>query len=107
MPGPNAITWKRKEGDGPVLSYRAPFSLDTIIGLLNSTDHWLMCGFIILLACLGKFGGSAVAARFTGSSWREAGARPAAPMTRACWRFPCAQRRSRTERSISEGGLSS
>ncbi|MET0402029.1 MAG: cation:proton antiporter [Cystobacter sp.] len=48
--------------------------LRTQIGLLNTTDHWLMCGFIILLACLGKFGGSAVAARFTGSSWREAGA---------------------------------
>jgi Kef-type K+ transport system membrane component KefB/nucleotide-binding universal stress UspA family protein len=48
--------------------------LRTQIGLLNSTDHWLMCGLIILLACLGKFGGSAVAARLTGSNWREAGA---------------------------------
>jgi nucleotide-binding universal stress UspA family protein len=33
-----------------------------------------MCGLIILVACLGKFGGSAVAARLTGIRWREAGA---------------------------------
>ncbi|WP_434384455.1 cation:proton antiporter domain-containing protein [Melittangium boletus] len=48
--------------------------LRTQIGLLNTPENWAMCGLIILLACLGKFGGSALAARFTGSSWREAGA---------------------------------
>ncbi|WP_224243121.1 cation:proton antiporter domain-containing protein [Hyalangium gracile] len=48
--------------------------LRTQVGLLNSADSWLICGAIILLACLGKFGGSAVAARLTGMRWREAGA---------------------------------
>ena len=48
--------------------------LRTQIGLLNTAENWVMCGIIILLACLGKFGGSAMAARLTGSRWREAGA---------------------------------
>jgi Kef-type K+ transport system membrane component KefB/nucleotide-binding universal stress UspA family protein len=48
--------------------------LRTQVGLLNSAENWAMCGIIILLACLGKFGGGAVAARLTGSRWREAGA---------------------------------
>jgi K+:H+ antiporter len=48
--------------------------LRTQIGLLSTSDHWVMCGLIILLACVGKFGGSAVAARLTGMRWREAGA---------------------------------
>jgi nucleotide-binding universal stress UspA family protein len=33
-----------------------------------------MCGLIILVACAGKFGGSAVAGRLTGLRWREASA---------------------------------
>ncbi|XXY47906.1 cation:proton antiporter [Sorangium sp. So ce269] len=48
--------------------------LRTHIGLLNSADGWVMCGLIILIACAGKFGGSAVAARITGLNWREASA---------------------------------
>lgn len=48
--------------------------LRTHVGLLNSMDAWLMCGLIILVACLGKFGGSAAAARLTGLRWREASA---------------------------------
>lgn len=48
--------------------------LRTQIGLLNTPEAWLTCGVIILLACVGKFGGSAVAARLTGMRWREAGA---------------------------------
>ncbi|TQF16295.1 cation/H(+) antiporter [Myxococcus llanfairpwllgwyngyllgogerychwyrndrobwllllantysiliogogogochensis] len=48
--------------------------LRTQIGLLNTPEAWLTCGAIILLACVGKFGGSAVAARMTGMRWREAGA---------------------------------
>ncbi|HEX2878236.1 MAG TPA: cation:proton antiporter, partial [Polyangiaceae bacterium] len=43
----------------------------TEIGLLSSPSHWLMCGLIICVACLGKFGGSAIAARFSGLSWRD------------------------------------
>ncbi|WP_438019614.1 cation:proton antiporter [Sorangium sp. So ce315] len=48
--------------------------LRTHIGLLNSADGWIMCGLIIAVACVGKFGGSAVAARLTGQRWREASA---------------------------------
>ncbi|MCY1036831.1 cation:proton antiporter [Corallococcus sp. BB11-1] len=48
--------------------------LRTQIGLLDTVESWVTCGVIILLACLGKFGGSAVAARLTGLRWREAGA---------------------------------
>ncbi|WP_437561910.1 cation:proton antiporter domain-containing protein [Sorangium sp. So ce542] len=48
--------------------------LRTHIGLLNSADGWIMCGLIIVVACAGKFGGSAVAARLTGQRWREASA---------------------------------
>lgn len=45
--------------------------LRTQIGLLNEPHLWQMCGVIILLAVIGKFLGSALAAKFTGQSWRE------------------------------------
>lgn len=48
--------------------------LRTEIGLLDSAHDWAICGIVILVACLGKFGGSALAARLTGSRWREAAA---------------------------------
>jgi Kef-type K+ transport system membrane component KefB/nucleotide-binding universal stress UspA family protein len=48
--------------------------LRTEIGLLSGASDWAMCGIIIVLACAGKFGGSALAARFTGLRWREASA---------------------------------
>jgi len=43
--------------------------LRTQIGLLNETNLWLVCGLIILVAVIGKFGGSTIAARLTGQSW--------------------------------------
>jgi Kef-type K+ transport system membrane component KefB len=45
--------------------------LRTEINLLESASDWVMCALIIAVACLGKFGGSAIAARLTGLSWRE------------------------------------
>lgn len=48
--------------------------LRTQIGLLDTLDGWWMCGLIITVACVGKFGGSTLAARFTGLRWREASA---------------------------------
>jgi Kef-type K+ transport system membrane component KefB/nucleotide-binding universal stress UspA family protein len=45
--------------------------LRTQIGLLDGPEDWAICGLLILVACIGKFGGSAFAARFTGLSWRE------------------------------------
>jgi Kef-type K+ transport system membrane component KefB len=44
--------------------------LRTQIGLLDDFQGWLLCLLIILVATLGKLGGSAVAARLTGMSWR-------------------------------------
>ncbi|MBI4521934.1 MAG: cation:proton antiporter [Gemmatimonadetes bacterium] len=48
--------------------------LQTRIGLLSGAEMWLYFGAIVLIAVAGKFGGSAIAARVTGLSWREAGA---------------------------------
>jgi Kef-type K+ transport system membrane component KefB len=45
--------------------------LRTQIGLLADAQGWLLCLSIIAIATLGKLGASAVAARFTGMSWRE------------------------------------
>ncbi len=46
----------------------------TQISLIEGTQDWLLCGLIILVATLGKFGGTLVAARLTGIGWREASA---------------------------------
>lgn len=46
--------------------------LRTQIGLVHGLRNWLICALIIAVASLGKFGGSYVAARLTGLSWREA-----------------------------------
>lgn len=46
--------------------------LRTQIGLLSGVGEWAVCGVIVAVACLGKFGGSAAAARFTGLKWRDA-----------------------------------
>ncbi len=48
--------------------------LRTDIGLMNTTDAWIDCAVIILVACVGKFGGSLVAARVSGLTWQESGA---------------------------------
>jgi nucleotide-binding universal stress UspA family protein len=48
--------------------------LRTQIGLLNHLSLWWFTALIILTACLGKFGGSALAARACGFKWREASA---------------------------------
>lgn len=45
--------------------------LRTQIGLLNQGDLWATCGLIIFVAVLGKFGGSAFAAKLTGQSWKD------------------------------------
>jgi Kef-type K+ transport system membrane component KefB len=46
--------------------------LRTQIGLMTETRDWLVCVVIIVVASFGKFGGSFLAARLTGSDWREA-----------------------------------
>ena len=42
--------------------------IDLVVGL----DQWLICGLIILVATVGKFGGTAIPARLTGLHWRDA-----------------------------------
>ena len=45
--------------------------LRTEIGLLNSPELWKVCGLIIVVAVVGKFIGSALAAKFVGQNWRD------------------------------------
>src|SRR5574344_1455311 len=45
--------------------------LRTQVGLIDSADLWLVCLLFTILAIAGKLGGCAVAARLTGSSWKE------------------------------------
>jgi Kef-type K+ transport system membrane component KefB len=44
----------------------------TQVGLVSGVDNWLLCGLIVVVASVGKFGGSALAARLTGLGWRDA-----------------------------------
>jgi Kef-type K+ transport system membrane component KefB len=46
--------------------------LRTEVGLVHGFQAWLICVLIIAVASAGKFGGSLLAARLTGSSWQEA-----------------------------------
>jgi len=46
----------------------------TKLGLVSGGEAWLFTGVIILVATLGKFGGTLVAARSTGLSWRTGAA---------------------------------
>jgi Kef-type K+ transport system membrane component KefB len=43
----------------------------TRIGLVSGGELWLMVGVIVLVATLGKFGGTLAAARLTGLGWRD------------------------------------
>jgi len=45
--------------------------LRTQIGLLNDSHLWSVCFMIIFVAIAGKFGGSMIAAKFMGQSWKE------------------------------------
>lgn len=45
--------------------------LRTQIGLINDSYLWQITGLIILVAVVGKFFGSALAAKFVGQNWRD------------------------------------
>ncbi len=45
--------------------------LRTQIGLINEGPLWVTFGWILLVAVTGKFGGSALAARMVGQSWKD------------------------------------
>lgn len=48
--------------------------LRTQFGLLSSGVEWAVCTLIIVVASLGKFGGTLLAARVTGLAWRDGSA---------------------------------
>ncbi|WP_413560391.1 cation:proton antiporter [Bdellovibrio sp. HCB209] len=43
----------------------------TQLGLISGAEHWMLCGVIILLAILGKFGGAFAAAKLSGNSTKD------------------------------------
>lgn len=45
--------------------------LRTQIGLLNDIELWKITGLIIVVAVVGKFVGSALAAKFVGQNWKD------------------------------------
>ncbi|MCU0880270.1 MAG: cation:proton antiporter [Pirellulaceae bacterium] len=56
--------------------------LRTELGLISGWQDWLLCGLIIAVATVGKFGGTLVAARWMGQSWRDSAALGALMNTR-------------------------
>ncbi len=46
----------------------------TQIGLVSGSQSWLMCGLIVGVACIGKFGGTVIASRLAGLRWRDSAA---------------------------------
>lgn len=62
--------------------YFAYTGLRTQIGVVDSPAMWLVCLSLLGVAVVGKFGGSFVAARATGLTWREAAALGALVNTR-------------------------
>lgn len=46
----------------------------TQIGLVSGWQNWLLCGTIIMVACIGKFGGTLIASRWAGLRWRDSAA---------------------------------
>jgi Kef-type K+ transport system membrane component KefB len=52
-------------------AFFAMTGLRTQVGLLSGASEWALCAAIIIIAVAGKFGGVTVAARLTGSNWRD------------------------------------
>ena len=63
-------------------AFFAVTGLRTQMGLLQTAEQWLLCLAILAVACLGKIGGAAAAARATGLPWRESAALGALMNTR-------------------------
>jgi len=52
----------------------ATSGLRTEIGLVETAMDWALCAVIIVAATAGKWGGTAIAARLAGLSWRDSSA---------------------------------
>ncbi|HYG73724.1 MAG TPA: cation:proton antiporter [Planctomycetota bacterium] len=70
------LTVKLSDGVSILLlpAFFAVTGLRTQIGLVSGPENWMICALIIGVAIAGKFGGSTLAARLSGMSWREAAA---------------------------------
>jgi Kef-type K+ transport system membrane component KefB len=55
-------------------AYFAFTGMRTEIGLVSTTQQWMLCGVIVLVASAGKFGGVTLASRLTGLPWRTSSA---------------------------------
>lgn len=55
-------------------AFFAVTGMNTRIGLISGWENWLICGAIILVATLGKWGGTVAASRFVGLDWRTSNA---------------------------------
>lgn len=55
-------------------AYFAFTGMRTEIGLIGHGEQWLLCGLIVGVASLGKFGGVTLAARLSGIRWRDSAA---------------------------------
>jgi len=55
-------------------AFYAYTGMRTQIGLVSGLGNWLLCGAIILVACVGKFGGTLLASRLSGLKWRDSAA---------------------------------
>jgi len=63
-------------------AFFAASGLRTEIALLDSAEHWMICGLIVVVATAGKFGGTIVGARASGFSWSMSAALGALMNTR-------------------------
>jgi Kef-type K+ transport system membrane component KefB len=48
--------------------------LRTEVGLVSGLQSWALVALIVLVACVGKFGGALIAARWSGLEWRDSAA---------------------------------
>jgi Kef-type K+ transport system membrane component KefB len=55
-------------------AFLAYTGMRTRIGLVDTLDDWLWCAAVVAVATAGKFGGTLLAARLAGQSWRDSAA---------------------------------
>jgi len=78
MPPKSELASSLKQGVGDLVTilflpaFFAFTGMRTEIGLVSGAFEWLVCGLIVVVATVGKFGGAFVAARATGLDWRHA-----------------------------------
>jgi Kef-type K+ transport system membrane component KefB len=81
-----AVELNHRLGDFVAILFLPAFfaftGMRTEIGLVSGWNNWLLCGAIVAVACAGKFGGTLVASRWVGISWRDAAALGALMNTR-------------------------